>query len=195
MFTTVGGWFWTSLTPEAQSWIWMLGSFLTGSLAAALVTIGWNWWNAKQIAKAKEQAAIASLAGELRRSIALCEHNAKFKDHPAPPFIRFPTSVALRATFEERHSFPKLATLQDDLEHYTMALSQINQMIDLHDELLPLAARAPSVDGVRLSCEALRRQIADICSGQEKLEGVGPENWLDIPTFTRVVLKEIEELT
>ena len=113
MFTTAGWWgeFWASSTPDLQSWAWMIGSFLTGSLAAALVTIGWNWWSAKQGAKAREKAVIASLAGELRRSKALCESNAKLRDHPAPPFIRFPTSVALRATFGERHHFPKLAGL------------------------------------------------------------------------------------
>jgi len=198
MFTTAGWWgdFWASSTPDLQSWAWMIGSFLTGSLVAALVTIGWNWWSAKRGAKAREKAVIASLAGELRRSKALCESNAKLRDHPAPPFIRFPTSVALRATFEERHHFPKLAGLQKDLEHYTMGVSHINQMIELHDRLWASTEQAGGVSpGAAGRREHLRRQIADLCAGELKLEGVGPENFIILPTYTQVILKKIQELT
>ena len=197
MFTMAGWWegFWTGLTPEAQSWVWMLGSFLTGSLAAAFVTIGWNWWNAQQIAKAKEKAVIASLAGELRRSVALCEYNAKFRHHPVPAFVRFPTGVALAATFEERQSSPKLAPFHEDLEHYTMAVSQINQMIELHDRLWASTEQANSTSpGAAGRREHLRHQIADLCSGQEKLEGVGPENWIIVPDSIKVLHKSIKQL-
>jgi len=162
---------------------------------ASIVSLLWNWWNAQQAVKAKERALIASLAGELRRSVALCEYNAKFRDHPVPAFVRFPTGVALAATFEQRQSSAKLAPLHEDLEHYTMAVSQINQMIELHDRLWASTEQANSTSrGAAGRREHLRHQIADLCSGQEKLEGVGPENWIIVPTFIKVLHKRIKQL-
>jgi len=183
------------LGVDLETWIWVVVSFLTGSLTAAIVTVAWDCYKAKRVAEARQKAMIASLAGELRRSKAVCEHNAKLRRDLCPAFIRFPTSAAMSATFEERHSFPKLTGLHQDLEHYTMGVSHINQMIQLHDRLWASAeqpnATSPGARGWR---EQLRHQIADICSGQDKLEGVGPENFIYVPRFIEHIVKEVEEL-
>ena len=72
-----------------------------------------------------EKGVIASLEGELSRSRALCGHNASLRQLSTAPFIRFPTTVAMHITFEERHKYPRLASLLGDLEAYAMAVLQI----------------------------------------------------------------------
>jgi len=75
-------------------WVSWLVSFVGGGLMGALATIGYNWWNAKQTADAKEKGVIASLAGEVRHSRVLCEHNARLRQKQTGPFIRFPPNCS-----------------------------------------------------------------------------------------------------
>jgi len=177
-----------------QSWISLLISALVGGLGATIVNIGWSWWNAKRAADARQEGIIASLAGELRRTIALCNRNAGLREDPLGPFIRFPTAVALRVTFEERHSYPRLVGLQKDLEAYTMSVIHVNQLIDLHE----LLWSSPESGKVSVSGQVLRTElqvrIARLCAGERKIEGVGPENFIYLPEFTEHVLHEIERL-
>lgn len=174
-------------------WLSLLISAVTGGLMGAVANIIYSWSRGKHAARVKEDAMIASLMGELRRSHALCDHNAKLKLESTAPFVRFPTTVALRATFEERHSCPRLGNLHEKLEHYTMALLHINQLMDLHDLLWISPVPATGVDeGAQSRRGKLQHQIAELCAGKRKLEGVGPENFVIFPTFIDHLIKSIE---
>lgn len=174
-----------------QPWVSLLVSAVTG----AILTILYNWWNVRQAAKAKEKGAIAALAGELRRSNLLCDHNANLRQDSTAPLIRFPMTVALDVTFVERHSYPRLASLQKDMEAYTMGIIHINQLIDLHHMLWASPERPSGVSkGAEGRREELRFKIADLCSGKTRLEGVGTENFIFLPTFIDVLLKKISRV-
>lgn len=73
-----------------------------------------------------------------------------------------------------------------------MGIIHINQLIDLH-HILWASPEQPS--GVSKGAEGRREEsqfkIADLCSGKTKLEGVGPENSIYMPTFIEVLLKKI----
>ena len=178
-----------------SSWLSLLVAAVTGGLMGAIVNIVYSWRIDKRTARVKQEATIASLMGELRRNRALCDHNGKLRLESTAPFIRFPTSVALRATFEERHSYPRLRSLHNKLEDYTMALLHINQLMDLHDLLWISPVPQTQVDeGAQSRRGKLQHQIADLCAGQEKLTGVGPENFVVLPSFIDPVIKSIERL-
>lgn len=178
------------ITP--QQVIQWLVPLVGGGLAGSALAILFNLWNAKQIATAKERGMIAALAAELRRSSLLCSHNAKLQAYSIAPFIHFPTIAARNAAFEERHSYPRLASIIQDLEYYTLGVMQVNEMIDQYRLLIPsydTARHQPTKDR-----DDLRNQIAAICKGDFKLEGIGPENFLVLPRFIEVVAKKVESL-
>jgi hypothetical protein len=176
-------------------WLSLLISAVTGGLMGAIANILYAWRADRRAARVKQEATIASLMGELRRSRALCDHNAKLKLESTAPFIRFPTTVAVRATFEERHGYPRLRSLHNELEDYTMALLHINQLMDLHDLLWISSVPATGVDeGAQSRRGKLQHQIADLCAGREKLTGVGPENFVVLPPFIGNVMKGIQSL-
>jgi len=178
-----------------QLWVNLLISAITGGLAGAALTILYNHAASRQAARAKESGAIASLAGELIRSRLLCEHNAKLRGNATAPFIRFPTAVSENVTFGERYAYPRVQRLQSKLEAYTLAAMHVNQLIDLHHQLWS-STEAPSsvTKGAPGRREELRFQIADICSGQITLDGVGPEGFVVLPTFIDVISKELEKI-
>jgi len=86
--------------------------------------------------------------------------------------------------------------LQKDLEAYTMAVFHVNQLIDLHDLLYisPEISSSFSKSAVERRQE-LQHYIADLCDGKKELEGVGPENFVYLPTFIDVVSKRIDRVT
>jgi hypothetical protein len=179
----------------SSPWLSLLISAVTGGLMGAIANIVYGWRTDRRAARLKQEATVASLMGELRRSRALCDHNGKLKLESTAPFIRFPTTVAVRATFEERHSYPRLRSLHNELEDYTMALLHINQLMDLHDLLWISSVPATGVDeGAQSRRGKLQHQIADLCAGQEKLTGVGPEDFVVLPSFIDYVMKSIERL-
>jgi len=174
----------------------LLVSIISGGLAGAALTILYNCAVARQSARAKESGAIASLAGELVRSRLLCEYNAKLRGNATTPFIRFPTAVSEKVTFGERHAYPRVKHLQSRLEAYTLALMHVNQLIDLHHRLWS-STEIPSgvTKGAAGRREELRFNIADICSGQIKLDGVGSEGFLILPKYIDVVSKEVDKIS
>jgi hypothetical protein len=175
-------------------WLSLLISAVTGGLMGAIANIAYSARREKALAQAKENATVGSLIGELRRTRALCEYNGKLKTESTTPFVRFPTSVALRATFEERHAYPRLRPLLKQLEDYTMALLHISQLMELHDLLWLSSVPATGVDeGAQSRRGRLQHEIADFSSGQQKLKGVGPEGFVVLPSFIDYLAKSIED--
>lgn len=166
----------------------LLVSAMTGGLTGALANIGWNWWNTRQAARRKEMGTIASLTGELRHTLALCELNTKALEDAPSWFRRFPTAVASRATSEERHDYPRLAAVQDDLKAYTMGVIHMNQLMDLYDHLSSAADRYVRTEGA----PPLQHDIGALCAGESRMEGIGSEGFVYLPTFTEQLLAEIE---
>ena len=178
-----------------QPWVTLLISVIFGGVAGATLTILYNRVAAKQAARGREGGAIASLAGELWRCRLLCDHNAKLRQNATAPFIRFPTTVSENVTFGERHAFPRMEHLQSRLEAFALAAIHVNQLIDLHHQLWSSTETPSSVSkGAPGRREELRFQIADICSGQIKLESVGPEGFVVLPTFVDAISKEVDDI-
>jgi hypothetical protein len=179
----------------SEFWTSFLISSITGGFAGAVLTILYNYVMAKQSSVAKEKSKISSLTGELRRNILLCEHNSELRQNPTAPFIRFTNLVSTEVTFGKRYAYPHLANIQSKLEFYTLALSQVNQFIDLHNQLWSSTEQASSTTiGASGRREELRFQITDICSGKAKIKGVGPEGFIVLPPFIKDVSKQVEEI-
>ena len=171
-----------------------LASIIGGGLAGGALTIGYNWWTAKQKSAAQEKATIAALVSELKHIRRLCDFNARIKGPGIALFVRFPTTVSLKATFEERHLYPRLKQLHQDLESLVLGVIQVNQLIDLHKSVLVMPSIPGGLDPRPELCSNTENQIRHLCSGQLKVENVGPENFIVLPTFTDVVLKRLEKL-
>lgn len=166
-----------------------------GDVAGTKLVIDFEKQQAAENQLQIEKGALASLKGELKRSKALCRHNASLKTKSLPPFIRFPTTAALHIAFEERYKYPRLKELFEDVETYTMALIHINQLMELHDLLWISQVPATGVDeGAQSRRGKLQLQIADLCAGVEKLEGVGPENFVILPQFIDYLENNIRRL-
>jgi hypothetical protein len=166
-----------------------------GDVAGTKLAIEFEKQQAAESQERIEKGALASLEGELRRSKALCVHNASLKTQSTAPFIHFPTTVAMRITFEERHKYPRLEGLLGDLEAYTMGLLHINQLMDLHDLLWISPVPATGVDeGAQSRRGKLQHQIANLCAGDEELKGIGPENFVVLPSFIDHLLKSVERI-
>jgi hypothetical protein len=178
------------ITPQQVTQL--LISFVGGGLAGSVLTILFNFWNAKRIATAKEKGMIETIAAELRASNLLCAHNAKLQAYSIAPFIHFPTIAACNVAFEERHSYPRLASIIQDIEYYTLGVMQVNEMIDQYRLLI--YSYDTSLQQHGKDRDDLRNQIAAICKGDSKLEGTGPENFLILPTFIEVLAKRVESL-
>ena len=176
-------------------WLSLFISALTGGLMGAVINVLYQRTAARCNAKAKEQAAIHALAAELRRSRALCDYNANLRQDATGPLIQFPTATAQTVSFAERRHFPRLSRLQDDLVAYTMGLLQINQLIELH-HLLWISPEQPSgvSPGAAGRRKQLRMRVADICAGQVRLEGVGPENFIVLPKYIDSLSARLKEV-
>jgi len=175
-------------------WVSLLVSAVTGGLMGAALNILYHRAQAKTAAKQVEQSGIEALAGELRRSRLLCDHNAALKQNATAPFIRFPNAVATEVSFGHRHSYPSLAPMQPSLEAYSLAATHLNQLIDLH-HLLWSSHEAPVgiSSGAPGRREELRFEVTDICSGQKRLEKFGPEGFLVWPTFIGALVAQLSD--
>ncbi len=177
-----------------EPWIiQVLASIVGGGLAGGALTITYNWWSAKQKARAQEQATIASLAGELAHIRRLCDYNARLQGSSIAPFIQFPTTVLLKATFQERHLYPQLRPLQQDLETLVLGIISLNQLMNLRQILL-LIPYVPGGKSGPGEADNMRNYVCDLCAGKSQLVGVGPDNFIYLPEFTDSLLKKIEEL-
>ena len=178
-----------------QQVLQLLASMIGGGLAGSGLTAYINAQNAKSISRAKESGTIAALTGELRRAALMCKHNAKLHSDIVAPFIHFPTTAAVNATFEERHSYPRLAHLQQELEWYTLAIIQMNELIDLYRLLLPSVIRqGPATTDTEERRDRVRNDIVSKCNGSGKLEGVGPDDTIVLPTFIEHLLRQVLNL-
>lgn len=156
---------------EAQ--IELIVSALSGGAAGTLITILYNVLKEKIKATAREKGIITALAGEVNRNRLLCIHNASLQHLSIAPFVHFPVSVASLVTFEERNGFPKLKSLNKNLEWYTLALYHMNEQIDTYRILLVPTGRPPSETGDER--DSLRNHIVSICSGNV-IKGIGPND-------------------
>jgi len=173
----------------------LLVSAVSGGLMGSIATIVYTSQRDKGLARRKERATVASLLGELRRNHALCAYNGTLKLESTAAFVRLPTTVALRATFEERHLLPTLTPLQQDCENYAIALLHLNQLMELHDLLWVSVVPATGVDeGAQSRRGSLQHRIADICTGHENLKGVGPDGFITMPSFIQYMIKSIEQM-
>ncbi len=177
----------------SQQILQLLASMLGGGLAGSGLTAFLNWRNSRRTAIAKENGAIAALAGEIRRSTLLCQHNAKLRALSTAPFIHFPIIAAVNVAFQERHSYPRLSTLQHELELYVLGITHVNEMIDLYHSMVP-AVDAPGHHHLREDRDDLRNQIASICDGTLKLNEIAPESPLVLPTFIEHLSQSVENL-
>lgn len=171
-------------------WFSPLAGLVSGGLMGALVNRVFIWRNAQQAEERKEKGIIASLVGELRHARALCDLNAGLPKRAPETFIRLPTAVALRATFEERHSYPRIAELHQDLEAYIMSASHVNQLMELHDLI---CSSGVWVKG-RGEYDRSMERISSLCAGELKLEGFGPEKFIYLPKFIEHVLSKLERV-
>lgn len=177
---------------NAQDIIQWLVALVGGGLAGSALAILFNLWNASRMTRSKEVSLLEALHGELQRSRLLCDHNAKLQAHRTAVFIRFPAIGATKATFEERHSYPSLASVIKQLEYYTLAVLQVNEMIDQY-RLLIAEEGAPGYH-IAADRDNLRNQIAGICAGSVDLKGTGPENFLRLPTFIDLVSSKVARI-
>jgi hypothetical protein len=169
-------------------WLSLFIAALSGGLMGAIVNVAYQRMSARSAANAKQQGIVEALSAELRRCQALCNYNAGIKDDPIGPFVQFPTSTALVVSFEEREKFPRLSSLQDDLVHLTLGLIHINQLMEFYRILWM------STDpGIKSRREQLRLQICNICNGNDKLEGVGLENFIVLPTYIEYIKAKLIE--
>ncbi len=171
-------------------------SIISGGAMGAVLTILYNNELAKQAATAKEKATISALVGELTHVRRLCDYNAKMQAEKIAPFIRFPIAVIHRTVFEERHSYPALAVMQKDLEALALGLMEVNQWINLR-ELMWTAPQVNSLNPQGSTAERiddLRNKICEVCADKQKLEGVGPENFMYLRGFADVVLNKVVRL-
>ncbi len=165
---------------QAQALISLIG----GGLAGGILTIAYNWFNAKQRAQAQERATIAALFSELRCSQCLCGFNTLGK---APkPFVPLPNIVAERVAFGDRHNYPRLEKFQKAIEQYTLALLQVNQLISLY-RLLLASGKSENQDVVR----RIDGQIVSICQGKPALD-IGN---LNLPTSIANLISDLEKLS
>ncbi|HLC03118.1 MAG TPA: hypothetical protein VJK02_08790 [Anaerolineales bacterium] len=171
---------------------WLV-AIIAGGLAGSALSIAFQKSTARRLMREKEASLISALRGELERGRLLCQYNAKLQSEQVATFISFPTIAAIRATFEERHSFPKLAPFIKNLEYYTLAILQLNQMIE-HYTLLTTLGGAPGYH-VSDPRDDLRNQICSICDGTGDLKGTGPENFIRLPTYIELVSSKIAPLT
>jgi len=166
---------------------WLL-SLLGGGLFGSIVSILFNVWNTNRNALRKEKGMIASLEAELRRSDLLCKHNAQLQGSKIAPFIHFPTIAAINVAFEERHSYPRTASIDKEIEYYTLAVMQINEMIDLYQSLITAHEDPP------IEQDNLRNSIASICQGNSKLLGIGHQGFLVLPQYISSLSPKVYEL-
>ena len=176
-------------TSDVVQW---LVALIGGGLAGSALSILFQTWTARRTSAKRQAAIIETLNGELERGRLLCEYNAKLQSEPIAVFIRFPTIAAVTATFEERHSFPKLAPIIKNLEYYTLSVLQINEMI-AHHQLLTAQTGGPGyhIDKHR---DDLRNQICGICAGNLDLKGTGPENFIRLPSYISYISSKIQPL-
>lgn len=166
-----------------------------GDVAGTKLAIDFERQQASERQASLEEGAVASMAAEFRRSKVLCQHNAGLKTESLAPFIRFPTTAAMRITFEDRHEYPRLADLFGDLETYTMAILHVNRLIEMHDLLWISPVSATVTDeGAQGRLGKLQRQIADLCSGREGLKGVGTGDIVVLPSFIDHLIDGLEQL-
>jgi len=177
-----------AITP--QQILQLVISAIGGGLAGSILTAILNNRNQRRAADSKERATISSLTSELRRSNLVCQQNTKLRGEPVAAFIHFPTTVAINATFQERHSYPRLADLQVELEQYTLAVVQINGMIDLYQKMVTSSNTiyAPH------DCNRLRDAIAAMCAGESHLEGVSSIDAFIFPEFIDHLLAKVRKL-
>jgi len=180
----------------SNPWLSLLIAALSGGLMGAIVNIVYQRQATRSAAKARQQAVIEALSAELRRCQALCGYNAGLKDDSTGPLIQFPTSTALVVSFAERERFPRLSILQNALVHLTLGLIHINQLIELH-HLLWMSTKQPSgtTPGAAGRRDQLRLRICDICAGNSRLEGVGPENFIVLPKYIEYVSAKLKDLS
>lgn len=176
-------------------WLVLLISALFGGLMGAVINIIYQRRSEQRLANIRERSAIRELKSEMRCCIAFCDYNAGIKDDPTGPFTQFPTTAALTVTFKESYQYPQLALLHNKLVHYVMGLMKVNQLMELH-QVLWMANERPtgSYSGASGRRDDLRLKIAAICAGKNKLLGVGPEGFLDLPQYIRHLITEMDKV-
>jgi len=167
---------------------WLI-SMLGGGLAGASLSIAFGAWNSRRLAREHEAAIIDALIAEVRSTLLLCKHNSKLQHASLAPFITFTTVATVKAVFEERERYPRLAGIQTLLEDYTLALLRVNQLIELYRVISPLAGTA--VHQSAIERDNLRNSIAAICSGDGRIEGIGSEGFLIFPSYVEVIQTKI----
>lgn len=85
--------------------------------------------------------------------------------------------------------YPLLADLLHELEWYTLGIIHVNEMIDIYRLLLPPAGLSSDAQNRR---DDLRNQIAGLCEGRLKLEGVGSENFIILPNFIEAISEKVD---
>jgi hypothetical protein len=132
-----------------------LVSLVGGGLAGGCLTIVFNLFTSRQLAKAKQSATVAALIGELRLAKDICDANGRQET-----YIHVPTLVATRVTFSEREVYPLLKDVQPDLEQYVLTASWVNEMIDTVRTVLLQPGAAVAMN--------LHSQIRGISTGETK---------------------------
>ena len=177
-----------------NQWLSLLVAALTGGLMGAIINFLYHRRTTRETAEARQQAGIEALTAELKRCRVLYDYNAGLKGDSLGPLIQFPTSTALAISFDEREKFPKLSALQEDLVHYTLGLIHINQLIKLHHLLWISPELATGIKpGAAGRRDQLRLRICDFCSGNLRLEGVGPENFIILPEYIEYVSSKLQD--
>ncbi len=169
---------------------WLI-PILLGGLGGASITILYNTISSKNKAKEREQAHIMALMGEIERSKLLCDFNSKQQHVTLATFARFPHIAAIKIAFEERHEYPKLKPIINDIGYYALAMLQINGMID---QYILLGTNASYMNKENASLrDDLRNKIAFICDGRDRLEGTGPQGFLIIPSYLNYLTDTVKK--
>lgn len=176
---------------QVPQWIF---SLIGGGLAGSTLTIIYNSINAKIKSKNRENALIAALIGELTRSKLPCEYNAKLKGVDLATFIHFPSIAAIKTTFEERDTCRKLVPLLVELEYYTLALLQLNEMIDQYRLLFTVDFQGSTGGSIANYKKDLCIKIGAMCSGEKSVEGTGLGGSLSFPEHTENLLVKVKGL-
>jgi hypothetical protein len=182
----------SNLPVQIITW---LVAVLGGGLAGGIATICYNILNSHLAARRRESAIIGALRGEVHTNLLLCGYNAKQPVSMLPNlalFVEFSTLAATKAVFEERQICPRLKPLQQDLEHYVLGLSEVNQFIEHYRTISPLVDVASQAGQDERG--SLQKHISSLCAGDEFLEGVGPEGRIGLPGFFKHISEQLKKV-
>jgi hypothetical protein len=166
-------------------------SLIGGGLAGSILTIIYNCINTKIKYTQRGKIIISALLGELNRSKLLCDYNAKQGNVSTATFIHYPSIAAIRATFEDRCAYKKLDPIIKNLEYYTLALLQLNELIDQYRLLFTIESKGSTGGPIFIFKDELRNKIASICLGETKIEGTGVDGFLEFPETINILIAKL----